>query len=96
MRPLELVIAGLFAFGGVRSLWVWSRRSFEGADARDHALYGVYVACRVGLWFAFAGFFLGYALIEEVEPFRWYVMLPIGLSAGQLLAGFALGNRSSD
>ena len=104
MRVLELVVAALLAAGGVRSLWAWSRRQFESADVVDQLLYALYLTGRIGLWFAFAGFFLisalvdaqGRAFVDEFQRFRWYVMVPIGLSALQLLAGFALGRRSPD
>ncbi len=103
MTVVELVLAGLFALGGLRSLWVWSHRRFEGADLTDHLLYSLYVTGRVGLWFAFSGLFLIYALTEgegtsasELGRFRWYFMVLIGLAVLQLLAGFALGRRSPE
>jgi hypothetical protein len=46
----------------------------------------------VGLWFAFAGFFFGYALIDQVGPFvRWYLFVPLGLAGLQLMTGVFLG-----
>lgn len=101
MRLVELVIAGLFVLGGLRSLWTWSRRRFETADVTDHLLYALYLTARVGLWFAFAGFFLIYASVEargrpgldELAPYRWYIVVPLGLAAIQLLAGWFLGRR---
>jgi hypothetical protein len=100
MNVFDLVVAGVFALGGLRSLWKWSRRRFEGADVADHVLYALYVTGRVGLWFAFAGLFLIYSLTSlEGKPtsdlgrFRWYFMVPVGLAVLQLLAGFALGRR---
>ena len=44
MNVLELVVAGAFALAGLRSLWTWSRRRFEGADIADHVLYAL--GCR--------------------------------------------------
>jgi len=32
MRIFELVVAGLFLLGGLRSIWYWSRRPFEGTS----------------------------------------------------------------
>ena len=64
MRTVELVVAGLFVLGGVRAIWYWSRRPFEGTDVVDHLLYALYLTGRIGLWFAFAGLFLIYASIE--------------------------------
>jgi uncharacterized membrane protein len=102
MSVVELVVAGALALGGLRSLWTWSRRRFEGTRVADHVLYALYVTGRVGLWFAFAGLFLIYSLTSvdgkptsDIARFRWYFMVPIGLAVVQLLAGFALGRRGS-
>jgi hypothetical protein len=100
---LELVIAGLFVAGGLRSLWVWSRRRFEAVDLVDHLLYAIHLTGRIGLWFAFAGFFLISAATSidgkptsELDRFRWYVLVPIVLATMQLLGGYALGRRARD
>jgi hypothetical protein len=103
MSVVELVIAGLFVSGGVRSLWVWSRRRFEGTDVVDHLLYALHLTGRVGLWFAFAGFFLLFSVTSidgkptnELDRFRWYLIVPIALATLQLLGGYALGRRSRE
>jgi hypothetical protein len=98
---VELAIAAVFVAGGIRSLWVWSRRRFEGTDVVDHLLYALHLTGRIGLWFAFAGFFLIYATTsvdgtptDRVDDFRWYLLVPLGLAAMQLVGGFVLGRRS--
>lgn len=104
MRIVELVIAALFILAGLRSLWAWSRRSFEGADVVDHLLYALYLTGRIGLWFSIAGVFLisasldveGRAFLDEVARYRWYVMVPLLLSVLQFAAGYTLGRRSPD
>ena len=101
MRIVEATVEGLLLLGGLRSLWVWARRPFEGTDVVDHVLYATYLTARVGLWFAFAGFFLIYASVDargvpaldELEPYRWYLVVPLALAALQLLAGWFLGHR---
>ena len=101
MRTVELVIACVFIAGGLRSIWYWGRRRFEGADVVDHLLYALYLTGRIGLWFAIAGFFLMYATIDvqgraaldELEQYRWYFMVPLGLALLQLGAGWFLGRR---
>lgn len=104
MKVFELVMSGVLALGGVRSLLKWSKRHFASTNVSDQILWALYLTGRVGLWFAFAGFFLiyglsdaqGRAFIDELERFRWFVMVPVGLAALQLLAGLALGRRSSE
>ena len=101
MRSVEWALAGLLALGGVRSLWVWARRPFEGSDGVDHALYALYVTGRVGLWFAFAGFFAisasiqtqGRAFVDDFAEHRWYLAVPLALAAMQFAAGYFLGRR---
>ena len=102
MRIVEVVIAVVFVLLGLRSLWSWTRRPFDGTDVSDHALYALFVTGRVGLWFAVAGLFAiyasvdlrGRAWVDEVEPYRWYLIVPLVLAAMQLLAGWFLGRRS--
>jgi hypothetical protein len=102
VRVVELVVAGLFVLGGLHAVWYWGRRPFEGTDVADHLLYALYLTGRIGLWFAFAGLFLIYASIEvqgraaldDLEEFRWYLLVPLVLAAMQLLGGWFLGRRS--
>ncbi|MBI2237107.1 MAG: hypothetical protein HYU54_01070 [Actinobacteria bacterium] len=104
MRIFEVALAALFTLGGLRSLWLWGRRRFESTVVVDQLLYALYLTGRVGLWFAFAGLFSiyassdakGRAFIDEVQRFRWYAMVPIGMAALQLVTGYALGRRSPD
>jgi hypothetical protein len=104
VKIVELSIAAMLVIGGLRSSWRWSKRRFESPKLSDQILYGLYLTGRIGLWFAFAGFFLIYAALEgpkvgavnELDKVRWYVMVPLVLSAVQLLCGYALGRRSSD
>jgi len=101
VRGLELAVGVALVGLGVRSLWYWARRPFEGTDVTDHVLYALYVTARVGLWFAFAGLFLlsasipyeGRAFLDEFERYRWFLIVPIGLAALQLGAGWFLGRR---
>jgi hypothetical protein len=96
MRGVELAIGILLAFGGLRSLWRWSRQHIDSSAPVDHLLFALYVTGRVGLWFAFAALFIGYATIDQVDRFRWFILLPISLSAMQLIGGVFLGRPSSD
>lgn len=101
MRPFELAIAGVLGLAGLRSLWVWTRRRLEGTDVVDHLLFALFLTGRIGLWFSVAGLFLLYASVEsqgraaldELEPFRWYLVVPLSLAGMQLVAGWFLGRR---
>lgn len=103
MRPFELVIAGGLTLAGLRSLWTWGRRRVEGTDVVDHLLYALFLTGRIGLWFSIAGLFLLYASVEsqgraaldELEPYRWYLAVPLVLAGMQLVAGWFLGRRGT-
>jgi hypothetical protein len=90
MDGVELAIAALLALGGMRSLRSWMARDVSQPSVGERLVWALHVTARVGLWFAFAGFFVGYALIENPYRFRWYVMVVLGLAALQLLTGLAL------
>lgn len=104
MRVVELFLVAAFVLGGIRSLWIWTRRRFEGDDLTDHVLYALFVTGRVGLWFAFAGLFAMYAAseargraaVDELSEYRWYFVVPLVLAALQFVAGYFLGRRRSD
>ena len=102
MKVFETAMVALFTALGVRSLLHWGRRPFEGVDVRDHVLFALFVTGRVGLWLGLAGLFLLYALtdtrgrafIDDVRRYDWFVLMFVGLSAIQFLAGYFLGRRS--
>jgi hypothetical protein len=96
VNVFEVVVAALLALGGVWSFAKWVRRPFASTSLRDQLLYALYLTGRVGVWFGLAGFFLGYALLDEPQRFRWYIYVPIGLAIMQLLAGIALGRSRSE
>ena len=90
----ELVIGGILVLLALRSLVKWMMTDFDAQSVQDHLLFTLHSAARVGLWFAFAGFFLGLALVDEPRSFiQWYVFVPIGLAGIQLLTA-VFGSRS--
>jgi hypothetical protein len=103
LRIVELVVAGLFALGGIRSFVVWIRRSIDSDALRDHLSYALYRTGRIGLWFAVGGMFLlptligreGRAYTEEFARFRWYILVPLALAIMQFIGAYLLG-RSAD
>lgn len=91
-------LAFLCAIGGIRSLWIWGRRRFEGTDVAEVFLYTMFLTGRIGLWFAFAGLFVLYAMSDSLErgigEFRWYLLVLVGLSAAQFVGSQLLGRRT--
>jgi hypothetical protein len=100
MRIGAAILAGLLALLGVRSALRWARVRFVAETFRDQFLYAVHVAARISVWFALAGAFVGFAILDEPERFQWYVLVPLGLAALQVLAAIALwrspSSRTSD
>ena len=97
MRPIDvvgLVIAGALVLLGIRSLVRWLRSGFEPSSAGERVLYSLHLTARVGMWFAFAGFFAGEALTDDPVGFRWYIMVPLLLAAVQMLTALALARGS--
>ncbi len=87
---VELIVAAIFVFFGVLSLLKWLRTDFDADSTRDRVLYALHVTCRVGMWFALAGFFVGYALVDEPSNLRWYFLVPLVLAGIQFLTGVIL------
>jgi hypothetical protein len=96
VNVLELVVAGVLAAFGVRSLVRWMGRTFEAASTTEHVLYVLHVTARVGTWFAAALVFGGYALLDEPQHVRDYLLLLIALPGIQLLTGFALSRSGAE
>lgn len=90
----ELVVAAILVVVGMFSLRKWLRADFEASSMREQLLYSMHVTSRVGTWFALAGFFIGYAIVDEPQTFGWYVYVLIGLASIQLLTGFSLWRSS--
>ena len=93
---VELVAAGVFVALGIRSLLRWLRSGYRPEGPGERVLYALHVTARVGMWFAFAGFFAGYALVDEPQSFRAYVLVPLALAAIQLLTAVLLGLGGSE
>jgi hypothetical protein len=95
MTVVELVLAVLFTAGGIRSLMRWFGSSFDATSTTEQVAYALHITARVGMWFGFAGFFVGYALVAEPQSMRWYVFVPLGLACLQLLTSVFLARSPS-
>ena len=87
----ELVVGSGLVLLGLRSLARWLRVEFVTDSWREQVLYSLHVATRVGLWFAFAGFFFGLALVDQPRRFTWYLLVPVAMAGLQLVTAVALG-----
>ena len=87
----ELVVGTALALLWLRSLAKWLRVEFVADSWREQVLYSVHAATRVGLWFAFASFFLGLALVDQPRRFTWYLLVPLAMAGLQLVTAVALG-----
>jgi uncharacterized membrane protein len=88
---LELVAAGFLILVG---LWVayWSlKEPMEVRSGKERFLVAVYEASKAGYWLALGAWFLGLALIEEPQTWRWFILVPIGMAALWLAARTFLG-----
>jgi NADH:ubiquinone oxidoreductase subunit H len=95
MRVGAVVMAGILALLGVRSFSKSLSVRFEAETLREHFLYSLHVTARICVWFALAGAFLGFAVLDQPDRFRWYVFVPLGLAALQVLAALALWRSPS-
>lgn len=93
MRVAGLVIAGILSLLGVRSAVRWLRTDVEAGSLREQLLFAVHLTARVGLWFAFAGAFAGWALVEDPDRFGWYALVLLGLAGVQLLTAVLLSRE---
>ncbi|HXF56470.1 MAG TPA: hypothetical protein VNO34_02645 [Actinomycetota bacterium] len=93
MTGVELALASVLTLVGVRTMVRWLRVRFEAVATGDRLLFGVHVAARVGFWFALAGAFAGYALLDEPQRYRWFLFVPLALAALQLLTGLLLARE---
>lgn len=90
----ELVVGAVFALIGVLSLAKWMRTEFRAGSTREQLVYVLHVTARVGLWFGFAAFFFGLALVDNPSRFTWFVIVLLGLAGLQLVTAVALGQES--
>jgi hypothetical protein len=90
----EFVIAGILVALGLRSLRRWMRTEFRAESPAEQVLYSAHVFSRVGMWFAVAGLFVGYALVEDPQSLGWYVFVLLGLAGLRLMSSFYLWRSS--
>jgi hypothetical protein len=104
VNVFEWSAAAVLVLLGIRSLVHWLGRPLLSDSRRDRVLYALFVVSRAGLWFALAGLFLLYGLIDAkgrafidlANELRWYFFVLAIPAAGQFVTGFLLGRRGHD
>jgi hypothetical protein len=89
---LELLAAGVLILVG---FWVayWSLKEppVEVRSARERFLLALHEAARAGFWLALGAWFLGLALIDEPQTWRWFILVPIAMAGLRLATRTFLG-----
>jgi membrane glycosyltransferase len=89
-----LILAMLLAAGGVRSLLHWRGRAPSSSETSQVLLYAAFVTCRIGFWFALAGFVVVLGLADDPFSLRWLVGFPAALALGQIVTAYLLGRST--
>jgi hypothetical protein len=88
---LELLAAAVLILVGFWVAYYSLKEPMEVRSARERFLVAVHEAARAGFWLALGAWFLGLALIEEPQTWRWFILVPIGMAALRLAARTFLG-----
>jgi hypothetical protein len=101
---VELVVAGLFALAGIRSIVHWLRQPLHLVGRSELVLFALFVVARAGLWFGLSGWFLlladlnseGRAFTDDAAAFRWYFVVFLVLIALHFATSVLLGRLRRD
>jgi hypothetical protein len=88
---LELIAAAVLILVG---FWVayWSlKEPMDVRSAKERFLVAVHEAAKAGYWLALGAWFLGLALLEEPQTWRWFILVPIGMAGLWLATRVLLG-----
>ena len=93
MIVLEWGAAAVSFILGVRAVLTPVR--FEGGPlpGQDRMLVALYEASRAGFWFALAGLFVGFAMVEDPRAFSILAVVPVILAGLRMLAAVRLARR---
>jgi putative Mn2+ efflux pump MntP len=88
---LELVAAAVLILIGFWVAYESLKEPMEVRSAKERFLVALHEASRAGFWLALGAWFLGLALIEEPQTWRWFILVPIGMAGLRLAARAILG-----
>ncbi|HZD18491.1 MAG TPA: hypothetical protein VE669_10150 [Actinomycetota bacterium] len=92
MTVVEWVLAALALVLGLRAT-LTPVRFEETPSGSDRLLVALYEAARAGFWFALAGLFAGFALLEDTSSFKLLAVVPVVLAGIRMLAAVQLARR---
>ena len=88
---LELVAAAVLILVGLWVAYYSLKEPMEVRSGKERLLVAVHEAARAGFWLALGGWFLGLALIEEPQTWRWFILVPIAMAGLRLATRTFLG-----
>jgi hypothetical protein len=59
-------------------------------SGRIRFLIALHDSSKAGFWLSLGAFFLGFALIEEIQSFRWFAMIPLAMAGLRLVTAALL------
>ena len=77
----------------VRSGWRSFRTIAPEERPGSRVLLALHEAAAAGFWLSLGAFFLGYAIADEPQSLRWFVMVPIATASLRLLTAILLARR---
>ena len=93
MKAVELGVAVLCLLLGARAAFVSLARPIVADSLAERLLIALHESARAGFWFALAAFFLGYALLDEPQGWRLFILAPIGMAGLRLAVATLLARR---
>ena len=93
MIVLEWGVAAVAFILGVRAVLTPVRFDEGPLPRQDRMLVALYEASRAGFWFALAGLFVGFALVEDRRAFSILAVVPVILAGLRMLAAVRLARR---
>lgn len=93
MTFLELSVAALCLLVGARAAVATLRHPAVADSGGERFLIALHEAARAGFWLALAAFFLGYAVLEEPQGWRLFILVPIGMAGLRLVTATLLTLR---
>jgi hypothetical protein len=88
---LELIAAAVLILVGLWVAYYSLKEPMEVRSGKERFLVALHEASRAGFWLALGAWFLGLALIEEPQTWRWFILVPVGMAALRLAARTFLG-----